>query len=246
MTTASAELMRRMFAPWRNTPAGNAFPARAALATALNASYPLTGTVKRADIFVDIGVAKLFATAAVEIWHRAIHSLLISAQISNESPIWASIAGYYSSHYTLRGLAHVLGSFQSFQRKCSIQLSIDNGRYVCTYVKGYGREHEWYRSVLDQSDVFKSEPFFIKPLVPVGIGDIAHRDRANYWDHLPIYPLLADVRRDDVRNKLRSISKIELQEPPELAPERVPDGDAVQLIAYQRVARFRRFMDETL
>ena len=59
---------------------------------------------------------RMFATAAVEMWLRGIHSFLISAASTRVSPVWASISGYYASHYTIRAFAHLLGYFQLYRR----------------------------------------------------------------------------------------------------------------------------------
>jgi hypothetical protein len=240
------DLLKRVFAPWRQTPAGNAFPAPASLARALDGAFPLRKGEKKRDVYVDIGVAKFFATAAIDIWHRAVHSLLISVLLTDESPIWSSVSGYYSSHYTMRGLAHLLGYYQLFQRKCTIQLSYDSGKYVCTYSRGYNREHDWYWDVVKKNPILKADPFFATSASSPNLSDTAHRDRSNYWDHLPYFPPLQNVDRNQIRTRVHGMSKMELQTPPELREDRFPDAISVQLIAYQRIARFRRLLDETL
>lgn len=242
------DLLKRVFTPWRLTPAGSAFPAPASLARALDTSFPtMKKGEKKKDTHVDIHVAKLFATAAIDIWQRAIHSLLISALLSESSPIWASVAGYYSSHYTMRGLSHLLGYYQLFQRKCQVQLTFDGSRYLCTFTKRYEREHDWYWHLATGSQIMGHDPFFaLKPLSLGLMRDTAHRDRSNYWDHLRQFPPIHDVGKEQIKRKMAQMSKVELQAPPELRDDRFPDPLSVQLIAYQRVARFRRLLDDTL
>src|SRR6516162_3242045 len=93
-----------MFKALNNKSAANAFPAPRTLANVLKS---------RCKPFnVGIVAAKapdlpIFATAAVEMWLRGIHSFLISASLTEASPIWASVAGYYSSHYSVRAFAHL-------------------------------------------------------------------------------------------------------------------------------------------
>lgn len=240
------ELIQRMFAPWRAAPPGTSFPARAALSTELARLFPLRKGENSRSTYVDIGVAKYFATASMDIWQRAVHSLLVSVLLSDQSPIWASVTGYYSSHYTFRGLAHLLGCYRLFQKKCSIRLSIEHGKYVCTYTRGGGREHDWYRNVVLQSSRFKRDPFFSTRDLQDSLDDVEHRDRCNYWDHLPVFASLRNVNQEYVKNKVRSLSKMEVNTPPDLDPSRFPDPDAVQVVAYQRLSRFRKFLDEEL
>src|SRR6266852_6828124 len=89
------------FAPLNTAAAANAFPAPASLSDLLcriHATGPNTRTHHR-DV---MEAAKLFATASVNMWLRAVHSFLISASLTNVSPTWAAVAGYYSSHYSVR------------------------------------------------------------------------------------------------------------------------------------------------
>src|SRR5437660_9704152 len=60
---------------------------------------------------------RCFASAAVEMWHRAIHSFLCSVALTETSPLWSRITGYYSSHFVMRAFSHALGFFKSFRRR---------------------------------------------------------------------------------------------------------------------------------
>lgn len=53
----------------------------------------------------------LFASASVEMWQRAVHSFLWSVALTDRSPIWASVSGYYASHFVMRAFAHSFGFF---------------------------------------------------------------------------------------------------------------------------------------
>jgi hypothetical protein len=121
--------------------AQRAFPAPLALADALNAVYK-----KSPDglVHVPSHVPTLFATAAVEAWLRAIHSFLISASITDASPLWSAISGYYASHYCMRGFAHLLGYFQLFRQKRIV--SLERSRPMCLFSRkqAQDREHVFY------------------------------------------------------------------------------------------------------
>jgi hypothetical protein len=78
------------------------------------------------------------------------------------------------------------------------------------------------------------------------MSDVMHRDRANYWDHQPIAMSLRDVDREYVKKKIERLSRIESYTPPELREDRFPDVEAVQILAYQRVSRFRKLLDNRL
>lgn len=95
--------------------ASNNFPEPGALSIALNKLIDFNKGDYSA--IINTSDASKFATAAIEMWHRSIHSFLISASLTKSSPIWASVSGYYSSHYSVRAFAHLLGHFQLFKRK---------------------------------------------------------------------------------------------------------------------------------
>src|ERR1700689_2464917 len=88
-----------------NNAAANTFPGPNALSQALSRTLP-AGSKGLASRATTQDVARMFTTAAVNIWMRAVHNFLVSASLTNVSPIWASVAGYYSSHYSVRALAH--------------------------------------------------------------------------------------------------------------------------------------------
>src|SRR4051812_48612238 len=100
------------------------FPRPIALAAHLETMIPpgRVGTVP-----INASGASMFASAAVDIWLRAIHSLVISAALTRASPLWASVAGYYSSHYSVRGIAHLLGFFTLHRKKLVAQFNVTGG-----------------------------------------------------------------------------------------------------------------------
>ena len=89
----------RSFAPLRHEAAGS-FPAAGALSKALT-DLATPKTKASYEIALRPAVAKLFCKAGVDSWMRAVHSFLISTALTDGSPIWASVTGYYSSHYSV-------------------------------------------------------------------------------------------------------------------------------------------------
>jgi hypothetical protein len=125
-------LLSATFKPLNTVAAAKAFPASTTLSQALQSLIPKIETSPKN---VEAKSATYFATGAVDIWLRSVHSFLISASLTDASPIWSSVSGYYSSHYSVRGLAHLLGYFQLYRAKRIVQLSLEGGRYVCTFSK---------------------------------------------------------------------------------------------------------------
>jgi hypothetical protein len=235
------------FAPLNQQAAVNAFPPPTSLSTALNAALP-AGSTGVAARTTSRDVAKMFTTASVNIWMRAVHSFLVSASLTNVSPVWASVAGYYSSHYSVRALAHLLGYFQLFSRKRIVQLEFRGGGYVCTFnPKTAGdREHRVYWKIVKRDSHFAADPFFTDNNPSPDESDVAHRDRANYADHLPEFPLFQPLNREALRARIDRISEVPTNSPPIPRVSRYPDVESVQIIAYHRLVRFRDLVDTTI
>ncbi len=234
-----------VFAPLNKRGAEKAFPSPSSLSTALEKLIPAKDVVT-----VNVGpqVAALFATAAVEVWLRAIHSFLISASLTDASPIWASATGYYSSHYSVRALAHLLGHFQLFRRKRIVHLNLQNGQLICAFdpKQAGDREHRLYWKLVKHDTHFISDPLFTENEPDLDASDVGHRDRANYADHL--FQFLSFRALDEVvlKARIQFISQIEFTTPPIPKRSRFPDVESVQVIAYHRIVKFRQFLDEAL
>jgi len=187
----------------------------------------------------------MFTTAAVDIWMRAVHSFLVSSSLTNVSPVWASVAGYYSSHYSVRALAHLLGFFQLFSRKRIVRLQFHGGSYVCNFdPKTAGdREHRFYWRIVKKDPHFATDTFFTENNSAIDDSDVAHRDRASYADHLPQFPVFRPLDAVALRTRINRISEIEFASPPIPRVSRYPDVESVQIIAYHRLVRFRNFVD---
>jgi hypothetical protein len=230
----------RTFASLNAIAAANAFPPPASLSRSLNAVLP-KDSKGSATRNASPEIAKMFTTAAVNMWMRAVHSFLISASLTNVSPIWASVSGYYSSHYSVRGLAHLLGFFQLFGRRRIVRLEFRNGRYVCSFdAKAVrDREHRVYWKIVKNDQHFSGDPFFTDNDTSDNPSDIGHRDRANYADQLPQFPMFRPLNADALKARVDRISEIEFAAPPIPSVDRYPDVESVQVIAYHRLVRFR-------
>src|SRR6516165_7934203 len=147
------------FSSLNSVAAANAFPAPRTLSETLEKLAPRGNLT---EIRINPDSASYFATAAVDMWLRSVHSFLVSASLTEASPIWASVSGYYSSHYAVRGLAHLLGYFQLFRRKKMVQLRLERGQYICSFKSkgGTGGEHQLYWKLVKQSAVFQGDGLF--------------------------------------------------------------------------------------
>jgi hypothetical protein len=242
-TDPSIQAMRYVFLPWRNAAAN--LPPLSMLREQLEGMITPHHNSKAFEVQLTPTQSKYFASASIEIWHRAVHSLLVSTALTRESILWSCISGYYATHYTFRAFAHAMGYFQLFQERWTISLRMESGSLVGTFRKGRKREHEWYRSVISELPCLNSDPFFAPTERGVMI-DSTHRDHANYSDHFGLPPNIQNIDREAIRNRMQQLARMEVQTPLEFSFETFPDIGAVQVNAYQRVARFRRFLDETL
>ncbi|MBX3370932.1 MAG: hypothetical protein KF793_11135 [Nitrospira sp.] len=194
---------------------------------------------------------KLFATAAVDMWLRAVHSFLISASLTKASPIWSSVGAYYASHYCVRAFAHLLGHFQSFRVKKIARLEFDGKRGKCSFrsKQGGDREHQFYWKLIKEAPSFSADPLFKNNLEESDsvISEIKHRDLANYCDHLSaLIPKFAPLSEAILRDRIAFISSMHFDSPPSPQKGKFPDVEAIQILAYHRIVRFRNFVNEAL
>jgi hypothetical protein len=237
--------LETIFSPLNKIGAEKAFPPPSSLSTALEKLIPAKGVT---IVSVKPQVASLFATAAVEVWLRAVHSFLVSASLTGASPIWASATGYYSSHYSVRGLAHLLGHFQLFRRKRVVRLDLQSGRHICSFdpKQGADREHRLYWKLVKRDAHFVSDPLFTENDPELDASDVGHRDRANYADHLDQFPFFRALDAPVLKARVQFISQIEFTTPPIPKRSHFPDVGSVQVVAYHRLVKFRKFLDEVL
>lgn len=228
------------------------FPPVTTLSTTLN---NLVGNETGGPKLVDRVVLDRFASASVEMWHRALHSFFISASLTKASPLWASVTGYYSSHYVMRAFAHLFGYFHLNQKKLIIQLEISNGIYSCNILnkQGKDREHKAYWKLVKDIKYFVNDPFFYQneenpptKLNKEFKSDCGHRHRANYADHVGNFPIFKPLNEEEMKKRIYTISGIEINDVPQPNVSEYPDIDNVQLIAYQRILKYRSFLDNIL
>lgn len=191
---------------------------------------------------------RLFPSAAVEMWQRAVHSFTISAGLTLSSPMWAAIAGYYSSHYVIRAYAHLVGRFVLYTEKKVVCLHTGKGGFHCEFSTkgGADREHQSYWRIVRDSPVFNSDPLLTVPTDGVAKTDGAHRVRANYADHVAGIPKFRALTLKQIVDQVNRISEIELTAVPVPDVSKYPDLWNVQLIAYHRLVGFREFLDSLL
>lgn len=235
-----------MFQGLNTEAAANYFPEVSALSNELNRLVDLT----REDYIISVNnqVVKKFATAAVEMWHRCIHSFLVSTSLTVTSPLWSSVTGYYSSHYCIRAFAHLLGHFQMYKGRRIVELQIRGSSYSCNVTKKNGgdREHKIAWKIVKAYPLFSTDPFFTLNNDSLPESDGAHRNKANYADHIGRFPNFHPLDENYLRKRISQIANMEFSTAPIPNANKYPDLESVQVIAYHRLVRFRMFLDEIL
>jgi hypothetical protein len=188
---------------------------------------------------------RCFASASVEMWHRAVHSFLCSIALSSTSPLWSRIAAYYSSHFVMRAFSHALGFFKSFRLRRNAQIVLGNGTLYCRPLTGrILGEHAFYWRVTHDYPPFKDNPLFPTNNEREETSDCAHRNFANYIDHIDAFERLRCLEDDRITNEIDKISRIRRFAVRLPAREDYPDVSGVQILAYQRIVSFQEFLDE--
>ncbi len=237
------ELLRQveiMFTELNRRSAASSFPTPGTLADLLSAcvvpSSPTTTVAARPNMLT------CFATAAVEMWLRSVHSFLISVSLTDVSPIWASVAGYYSSHYAVRAFAHLFGVFHLHKKRRVIHLNKEGNRLVFRIDKKHAGdgEHKFYWKCVSEHPQLADDPFFYPN------RDDAHRNKANYSDHVGRFPVFQPLETQFLRDRVERIATIEFSDVPVPNADRFPDIESVQIVAYHRLVKFRQLLDEAL
>lgn len=242
---ALKEQLLSWFLPLDAAAPDSVFPPPGSLSNALSGLLPADVP---ADVPVTAALVAHFMTAAIDIWLRSVHSFLVSAALTKTSPIWASVSGYYSSHYSVRGIAHLLGYFQMFQKKRIAQISSDGQAVGCGFTskRAGDAEHKFYWKITKNTNLLREDGLFTENRVDSDESDIRHRNFANYADHLLDYPDFAPLDETDLKDRIDQISKIVFDAPPIPRFSKFPDLEYVQLIAYHRLVALRRLLDEVL
>lgn len=230
-----------MFAGLNRQSAADAFPPAGKLAELLSRHADAPSAAATPEMLKD------FATAAVEMWLRSVHSFLISASLTKASPIWASVAGYYSSHYAVRAFAHLFGVFQLHHKRKIVRLDASGRHLVFDKKNGGQGEHKFYWREVSEHPQLARDPFFYQNLEDKADG--GHRNRVNYWDHIGRYPVFQPLEAQVLKDRVQRISTMAFSSVPvpriDIDPEAfAPDVDNVQIIAYHRLVKFRQLLDE--
>jgi hypothetical protein len=241
--------IERSFDLLRSKAAASSMPSPASLSNALTKNIKGKKIKDSVNIHIAPLVATMFTTAAVEMWLRAVHSFLISASLTDVSPIWSSVSGYYSSHYSIRAHAHTLGYFQLYEQKCNVHLGIDkHGKYICTFSKknSNDREHKYYWKTVKQDKCFTANDLFTLNNTRDLFSDCGHREHANYSDHLNGFPQFHPLDQVALKRRIDKISTIEISSHQIPEVSKYPDLEAVQVVAYHRLVHFRCMVDEVI
>lgn len=228
-----------MFSALNSQSAANSFPRPGALADLLSSYVDPSAPTK--TIATTSKILTSFATAAVEMWLRAVHSFLISVSLSKASPIWASVGGYYSSHYSVRAFAHLMGAFQLHKKHRIAYLEKGGGHLLLEKKNASHGEHKFYWKYVSEH---LNDPFFYPNQEDKVDG--GHRNKLSYWDHICRYPVFQPLDEQFLRDAVERIAGIELSSVPEPRPnaDPFPDLDNVQIVAYHRIVKFRQLLDE--
>ncbi len=191
--------------------------------------------------------AKLFASASVELWQRAIHSFLWSVALRNYSGIWSSVTGYYASHFVMRAFAHAFGFFKSFTGRRVAQIVVERGGFRVSYLKEKDNgEHSFYWKVVKEHPDFQNNPLFRRNSERDKTSDCSHRNFASYTDHIGNFVRLGFPGNEGLSLSIQKISRIRRFAVTEVYRDDYPDLDNVQILAYQRIVTFRDYLDRSV
>lgn len=197
--------------------------------------------------------AALFASAAVEIWLRAVHSFLISNSLTKASPIWSSVTGYYASHYVMRAFSHLLGYFLLGRQSRAVHMTLVPGGFHCDALKKKKppTEHQYYWEI-PKKELGVATNLLFSDNAPIKnekndrdkVTDGFHRIYANYFDHVSYFREFEPLNEDFLKARINRLSELVTDSPTIPDHNKFPDLDSVQIIAYARIVLFRNFVDE--
>jgi hypothetical protein len=190
--------------------------------------------------------AALMASASVEMWHRAIHSFVWSVAMTESSHLWASVSGYYASHFIMRAFAHSLGIYKSFALRKEIQIVFSGGQFSCALSTPNLGEHEYYWKVVKDYPKFAGNPLFRTNYQHDETSDATHRTYANYIDHLDGFAAVSLPAPEEIALSIEKISRIRLYSVTEASRDDYPDLQNVQILAFQRIVAFQDFLDSEI
>lgn len=219
------------------------FPARGALSKELNILIK-SGA---ASLVLSHNKSKMLATCGVEMWHRAIHSFLLSVTLTETSHLWASVSGYYASHYVMRAFAHSMGIFKLFTSRAALQIEMIGGQFVISNFTSPKGEHAFYWNAVKGYPRLATNPLFYENNERDKDSDAAHRTFANYTDHLDSFAPMKCADLGWVIEKVEKISHFRLgSSVKKPSRDEYPDLQDVQILAFQRIVAFSDFLDERI
>lgn len=236
-----------LFEPLRRV--GGTMPAPGTMGEELSNLAPKLAPGDTRDVAVGHNIVKLYATSSVEMWLRSVHTFLMSGALTRVSPLWASVSGYYASHYTVRGIAHLLGFCHLHKKGYVVQLLPSTSGFICRFSRAKGlerKEHAFYWIKVKQHRDFSSNQLFTENLENVDESDCAHRNYANYIDHLEGFPRFDPLTYDELKRRIDFLSKIEVVAYPIPNKNKYPDIESVQIVAYHRIVEFRELLNRAL
>ena len=189
----------------------------------------------------------MLASAGVEMWHRAIHSFLWSVALTRSSHLWASVCGYYASHFVMRAFAHSMGIFKSFKRRTVFQVLVNAGHFVCSPLTWDSRkqgEHPFYWKAVKGHPRLLNNLLFRENSERDPTSDSAHRTFANYSDHVNSFVPLSMPSADAIAQDVERICQIRRHSITAPSRDAYPDLRNVQILAFQRIITFHDFLDD--
>ncbi len=238
--TLTDKVVMLSFAKLDKSTAKLKFPPAATLSNQLAA---VLSSSKPDALILEQKYFEMLATAGVEMWHRAIHSFLWSVALTKTSHIWASVTGYYASHFVMRAFAHSMGIFKSFRTRKAVQVVINKGRFVYDLQDSDG-EHSYYWKVVKGHSRLSKNPLFRTNSERDLKSDSSHRTFANYTDHLDSFVPLSFPSTDNLAETVEKISRIRLHSITEPSRESYPDLQNVQILAFQRIVAFHDYLED--
>ena len=188
---------------------------------------------------------RLLAAASVEMWHRAIHSFLCSVALSEMSPLWSSVVGYYASHYVMRAFAHSMGIFRSFQVKRGIQVHLAGNHFSVRFFETKNKgEHDFYWHVVKNHPDFIGNLLFRENNERAAYAESQHRSFANYTDCINSFATLKPRSIFDISMDIEKISGIRLDSVGRPEVNNYPDLQTLQVLAFHRIVAFQTFLDD--
>lgn len=238
-----------LFATLQGPGSATFFPELQSLSIAIKAKVK---SQKNGTVNINEQILKMYATGSVEAWQRGLHSFLISASLTDTSAIWASVAGYYASHYVMRAFSHLFGFFQLHTQGVIVELDPENMYSLKVKRKGSDGEHKLYWKYVKKLKLFQNNVLFTDNPEPPNtkfstfLSDQGHRNKANYVDHIGHFTNFTPLNTQQLQARIEYLSNLDINDPSIPDVSKYPDIINVQLVAYRRLIAYRALLDMTL